>query len=112
MSIQQGNGHSLGEQARPPSQRASASLAGGAGTPAVGPLAAPPVPPGVASAGVASEGALLMSDLMSEVASSVLEPWVGQSLSLDTLESCFDALSSEAVAEMEMQPRSSEIQPR
>ena len=53
-----------------------------------------------------------MSDLMSEVASSVLEPWVGQSLSLDTLESCFDALSSEAVAEMEMQPRSSEIQPR
>jgi len=97
----------------PPSQRASASLAGGAGTPAVGPLAASPVPPGlasagvassgvasegVASAGVASEGALLMSDRMSEVASSVLEPWVGQSLSLDTLESCFDALSSEAIA--------------
>jgi len=92
----------------PPSQRASASLAGGAGTPAVGPLAASPVPPGLASAGaassgvasegVASEGVASEGALMSEVASSVLEPWVGQSLSLDTLESCFDALSSEAIA--------------
>jgi len=78
--------------------QAAASAVNPMPVPTVGSLS---VAPALASAG--SADSLLMSDLVSEVAASAVDPSTQQSLGAEAIESCFDVLSSEAMALITLQ---------